>query len=140
MEYSSVDVGRAALRLSLTENREEEQKLRDELKQSGMMSVAVDFGGSFLESIPKIIERATVAAERQGLVQDTHIGKGAVVGATEQALEQLKNKCLGLNVGGKIGIARYNEHLSVAIYLGVGVLHLNEIAVAVAHRSIAVIK
>ena len=38
-------------------------------------------------------------------------------------------------MGGKIGIARCREHLSVAIYMGVGILHLNEIAVAMAHRS-----
>ena len=39
--------------------------------------------------------------------------------------------------GGKIGIARAGEHLCVAIYMGVGVLNLNEMCVGLAHRSLA---
>lgn len=136
MAYSSIDVGRAALKLALTETRDEENNLRKQYTDLGFLCVAVDFGGRFIDIIPKVMEHAAVAAQRQGVVKDTHVEKGAVVGATEQALEQLKLKCLGLNVGGKLGIARYNEHLSVAIYLGVGVLNLNEIAVAAAHRSL----
>lgn len=136
MAYSSIDVGRAALKLALTETRDEENSLKDRYMDMGFRCVAVDFGGKFIDIIPKVMEHAAVAAERQGVVRDTHVEKGAVIGATEQALEQLKLKCVGLNVGGKLAVARYNEHLSVAIYLGVGVLNLNEIAVAAAHRSL----
>ena len=64
------------------------------------------------------------------------LGEGAVAGATHEALEQVVKKATGFNVGGKIGIARSGEHLCVAIYLGVGVLNLNEIAVGLAHRSL----
>ena len=49
----------------------------------------------------------------------------------------MKNKAVGFNVGGKIGIARCGEHLCVAIYMGVGVLNLNEMCVGLAHRSLA---
>ena len=42
-----------------------------------------------------------------------------------------------MNVGGKIGLARYDEHLCVALFFGVGILNLNEVAVALAHRSLA---
>ncbi len=136
MEYNSLAVGRAALRLALTETREDEQLYRRELQEKGIRSVAVDFGGQFVQSVPKIIEHAVVAAQRQHVVADNHVGEGAVIGATQDALEQLKRKSIGLNVGGKIGVARYREHVSVAIYMGVGILHLNEIAVAIAHRSL----
>ncbi|WP_028256891.1 HutP family protein [Veillonella montpellierensis] len=135
MEQTSLTVGRAALRLALSETRMDEQILRKELETADIRSVAVDFGGQFIPSIPKIIEHAVIAAQRQGVVATNHIGEGAVIGATQEALEQLKRKATGLNVGGKIGIARCREHLSVAIYMGVGILHLNEIAVAMAHRS-----
>lgn len=135
MEQTSLTVGRAALRLALSETRMDEQILRKELETAEIRSVAVDFGGQFIPSIPKIIEHAVIAAQRQGVVATNHIGEGAVIGATQEALEQLKRKATGLNVGGKIGIARCREHLSVAIYMGVGILHLNEIAVAMAHRS-----
>ena len=73
---------------------------------------------------------------RQGLVSDTHVGAGAVAGAAHAALEQVKTKALGFNVGGKIGIARCGEHLCVAIYMAVGVLNLNELCVGLAHRSL----
>lgn len=136
MEHTSIDIGRAAIRMALSESRQDEQQFKKQLEEKGIRAVAVDFGGQFLQLIPKIIENTTVAAQRQHVIFDSHVGKGAVVGAVQEALDQLKLKAIGLNVGGKVGIARYREHLSVAIYMGVGVLNLNEISVAVAHRSL----
>ena len=135
--YSSINIGRAALHIALTANRLEEMRVKERLASEGIKSTAVDFGGEFIPSIVKIIERAVVAAQRQGLVIETHVGAGAVAGAAHEALEQVKNKAVGFNVGGKIGIARCGEHLCVAIYMGVGVLNLNEMCVGLAHRSLA---
>lgn len=136
LKYTSVDIGRAALKIAVTASRAEETDVKQLLSRQGISSTAVDFGGAFVDSIVKIIERAVVAAQRQGLVPDNHIGAGAVAGAASAALEQTKSKAIGFNVGGKIGIARYGEHLCVAIYMGVGVLNLNELCVGLAHRSI----
>lgn len=135
-EISSIEVGRAALKMAASENRQEEQETRAALQTRNICSVAVDFGGEFVPSVKKIIERSVVAAQRQGLVADNHIGEGAVAGAARAALAQISPMAVGLNVGGKIGIARYGEHLCVAIYFGVGVLNLNEVAVGLAHRSL----
>jgi hypothetical protein len=96
----------------------------------------VDFGGEYLASINKIIEHAIVAAKREGLIGNTHSEEGSVAGATREALSQIQSKAIGLNVGGKLGIARYKDHLSVAVFLGVGLLHLDEVAVGLAHRII----
>lgn len=134
---ASIDVGRAALRMALTATREEEDRLKEHLRQQGYRAAAVDFGGEFLPSIKKIVERTVVASERQNIVTDTHVGAGTVAGAAHEALEQMMAKAIGFNVGGKIGIARYGEHLCVAIYMSVGVLNLNELGVALAHRSLA---
>lgn len=134
--YTSVDIGRAALKIAVTASRHEEQLVKESLLEAGIRSTAVDFGGEFVPSIVKIVERAVVAAERQGIVKETHVGAGAVAGAAHEALEQVKLKALGFNVGGKIGIARYGEHLCVAIYMAVGVLNLNELCVGLAHRSL----
>ena len=134
---NSMAIGRAALNIALTASRAEENSMKEELNKQGIRSTAVDFGGEFGPSIVKIVERAVVAAQRQGLVAETHVGAGAVAGAAHEALEQLSNKALGFNVGGKIGIARHGEHLCVAIFMGVGVLNLNEMCVSIAHRSLA---
>ena len=136
MELTSLDIGRAALAMAISTDRQEEQALRQQLQSRGIQAVAVDFGGEYLSSVKKMIERAVVAAQRQGLIEASHVGEGAVAGATQAALEQITPKAVGLNVGGKIGVARYGEHVCVAVYLGVGVLHLNEVAVGLAHRSL----
>lgn len=135
-EITSIDVGRAALRMAISESRQDEQNIRQFFAQQNMQTVAVDFGGEFIPSVKKIIERAVVAAQRQNLVPANHVGEGAVAGAVRNALEQIATKAVGLNVGGKIGIARHGEHLCVAVYFGVGVLNLNEVAVGLAHRSL----
>ena len=132
-KLTSIEIGRAALRIAVTENRAEEQRIKEQLAAKGIRSTAVDFGGEFMPSVVKIVERAVVAAQRQGIVTETHVGAGAVAGA----LEQLVTKAAGFNVGGKIGIARSGEHLCVAIYMAVGVLNLDELCVALGHRSLA---
>jgi hypothetical protein len=132
--FQSTDIGRAALRMALTATRAEENQLREELGKQGIRAVAVNFGGKFLDILPKIYESAIVAAQRQHVISDTHVGDGSVMGAMESAIEQVKIKLIGMNVGGKIGIARWEEHLCVALYVGVGVLYFNEVAVSMAHR------
>ncbi|HOL18159.1 MAG TPA: HutP family protein, partial [Bacillota bacterium] len=44
---------------------------------------------------------------------------------------------LGLNVGGKVGIASDGSHVAVAVFFTVGLLHLNEVAIGLGHRAIA---
>ena len=61
---------------------------------------------------------------------------GAVAGAAHEAFTQILNKALGLNIGGKIGIARYHDQITVAMVMEVGLLHLNEVAVGMAHRAV----
>lgn len=133
-EFQSADVARAAIRMALSENRSDENELREKLEKSGIRAVAVNFGGKFLDIIPKIYESAIVAAQRQHVISDTHVGDGSVVGAMESAIEQIKLMAMGMNLGGKIGIARWKEHLCVAVFVEVGVLHFNEVTLGMAHR------
>ncbi|MGI6529274.1 MAG: HutP family protein [Clostridia bacterium] len=132
----SKDVAVAALKIAISKDREEERNLKAFYQQSGVMTAGVDFGGEFITSITKIIERAVVAAKRESIIIDTHTEEGAVAGATREAISQLMAKAIGLNVGGKIGIARFGDHISVAVFFGIGLLHLNEIAVGLGHRVI----
>ena len=133
-EFQRADVARAAIRMALSENRSDENELREKLAKSGIRAVAVNFGGKFLDIIPKIYESAIVAAQRQHVISDTHVGDGSVVGAMESAIEQIKLMAMGMNLGGKIGIARWKEHLCVAVFVEVGVLHFNEVTLGMAHR------
>ena len=135
-EKNSVDIAKSSINMSISSIAEEE-RLIEEFKKDTVLAVAVDIGGNLNTSIPKIIERALVASKRTGIIKDCHIHDGAVAGATREAIMQVSNKANGLNVGGKIGVARQGEHISVCIFLSIGVLHLNEVVIGLGHRSIA---
>lgn len=126
----------AAIRIALTSDREEERQLIQRGLVSGIHAAAVDFGGEFISSVSKIVERAVVAAKREGLIGSMHAEEGAVAGAAREAVSQIINKAIGLNVGGKIGIARLDDHIGVCVFFGIGLLHLNEVAIGLGHRVI----
>lgn len=133
---SSKKVAYAAVRMSLSESREEERELKQNYSLQGLRAAAVDFGGEALVVIPKIIERAVVAAKREGVIIDSHAEEGAVAGATHEVMTQLIPKAIGLNVGGKIGIARQEGHLCVAVFFAIGMIHLDDVAIGIAHRAL----
>ncbi len=135
-QYGSRDVAAAAIKMALTVDRHEEKSLQAELSKSGIRAAAVDYGGEFITSVMKIIERSVVSAKREGVISDSHSEEGAVAGAAREALSQIMPKAIGLNVGGKIGIARYRDHVSVAIFFGIGLLHLNEVSMGLGHRVV----
>lgn len=136
MNIGSKEVCRAAVRLALTESREDETSLRNELMEMDIKSAAADFGSDFEHAVPKILERALVAAKREGVIKETHAEEGAVMGAAHEALQQLVDKCVGLNLGGKIGIARCGAHISVCLFFAVGMLNFNDIAIGLGHRVV----
>lgn len=133
----SREVARAAIKMALSESREEERELKKLFARKEIKAAAVDYGGDFVTSVNKITERSVVAAKREGVIQELHADEGAVAGATREALSQVMPKAIGLNVGGKIGIARYKDHISVAVFFGVGLLHLDEVAVGLGHRAVS---
>ena len=132
----SKEVVKASIRIALTSDRVEEKHLQREYDSIGIKTAAVDYGGEFISSITKIIERAVVSAKREGVISECHAEEGAIAGAAREALSSVTNKAIGLNVGGKIGVARYNDHVSVCVFLGVGLLHLNEMAIGIGHRVV----
>lgn len=135
-QYGSKDIASAAIKIALTVDRHEEKLVQAEYLKVGIHTAAVDYGGEFITSVMKIIERAVVSAKREGVISDCHAEEGAVAGATREALSQIMPKAIGLNVGGKIGIARYKDHISVAIFFGIGLLHLNEVSIGLGHRVV----
>lgn len=136
MEYGSRDVAKVAVMMALTGTREEEHNLQAKYKERGFRCCAVDFGGDFTDSVSKMIERSVVAAKREGVIGESHVDIGAVAGAAREAVSQIAQKAIGYSVGGKIGIAGYDMHIVVAVYLGIGLLHLNDVAIGLAHRVV----
>ena len=136
MQNGSKDVVKAAIMMSLTGDRGEERALKTQLAKSGIKTAAVDYGGEFINSIMKIVERAVVSSKREGVIEECHNEEGAVAGAAREALTQVMPKALGLNVGGKIAVARSGEHVAVSVFFGIGLLHLNEIAIGTGHRVV----
>jgi len=126
----------AAVKIALTNSREEEYDLKEKFLAEQIHVAAADFGGEFISSVSKIIERTVVAAKREGIIGETHIEEGALAGAAREAISQITSKAIGLNVGGKIGIARLGDHIAVCCFFGIGLLHLNEIAIGLGHRAI----
>lgn len=126
----------ASIKMAIS-SREEEEFLKNNFLKHNTIAVAIDFGGNLFSSIPKIIERAVVTSKKENLIDNCEAHEGAVAGATKEALMQIVPKAMGLSVGGKIGIARYGVHISVTIYLSIGMLHLNEIAIGLGHRTLS---
>ncbi len=131
----SKDIAKAAIRLALSSTREDEN-VKKPVLQKDIRVAAVDFGGEFLSSVMRIVECCVVASKREGIIGETHQEEGSVAGAAREAISQISSKAIGLNVGGKIGIARFGEHLAIAIFFGIGLLHLNEVAIGLGHRVI----
>lgn len=136
MTPDSRDVARAAIALSMTASREEEASQKQRLAGLGIKSAASDFGGDYVSSVMKIIERAVVIAKREGVIGDKPHEEGAVAGAAHDAVAQVTGKAMGLNVGGKIGVARAEDHVAVAIFFTVGLVHLNEVCIGLGHRAV----
>ena len=137
MNFGSKKVASTAIYMALTESREDEADLKRQFAEIGITTAAVDYGGEFINSVKKIVERAVVAAKREGVIKETHSEEGAIAGATREALSQIVTKAIGLNVGGKIGIARHRDHISVAIFFGIGLLHLDEVSIGLGHRALS---
>lgn len=135
--YGSRQIAAIAIQMALTKTREEEAEQKALYAQQGIKTAAVDCGGEFISTVKKFMERAVVAAKREGVIRETHSEQGAVAGATREALSQISLKAVGFNVGGKIGIARYDDHVSVAVFFGIGLLHLDEVAIGLGHRVVS---
>lgn len=135
-EMGSRESATAAVRMAMSKDRTEEKQLQADFLKMGIQSVAIDYGGEFAASVPKILERAVVAARREGVIGDSHGEEGAVAGAAHEAIMQVLNKAIGLNMGGKIGISRVGAHITVCVFFEVGLLHLNDVVIGLGHRAV----
>ena len=68
MMAQSKKIALAALKMAMTESREEEANLKESYQRIGVKTAAVDYGGEYVSSIRKIVERAIVAAKREGAI------------------------------------------------------------------------
>ena len=63
----SREVARIALYMALSTSRAQEKEYQAQFAKEGIRTAAVDYGGDFITSVHKIIERAVVAAKREGV-------------------------------------------------------------------------
>lgn len=136
LEKGSRTVAAAALKMVSSDDRSEEAVIKEHLLKYGIKASATDFGGDFIASVNKVIERAILLAKRDGIIGESHSEEGGVAGAAREAMTQIMQKALGLNIGGKIAVARSGDHVAVAVFFGVGMLNLNEVAVGLGHRAV----
>lgn len=76
MPYGSKDISRAAVKIALSEDRQEEKKIKEMYQKKDIKTAAIDFGGEFIGSVSKIVEAAVVAARREGIIEDSHAEPG----------------------------------------------------------------
>ena len=98
-EKGSRDAAQAAVRMVITSDRDEENALKEYYKNKNILTAATDFGGEFITSINKIIERTVLIAKKEGVISDSHPEEGSVAGAAREAVSQLMQKAIGLNIG-----------------------------------------
>lgn len=139
LENKTTEVAKIAIKMALS-TREEENLFSKEYGNMGFQCTAVDVGGKLPDITSKVIENTLVASKRKNIIKDCHLHDGAVAGAVREALFQISNKTNGLNVGGKVGIARKGEHISIAVFFSIGLLHLNEVVIGLGHRSIPIVE
>ncbi|MBT9154618.1 MAG: hypothetical protein DDT39_01297 [Firmicutes bacterium] len=132
----SIDVARAALAISLTQNKSEETSAKMGFRRSGITATAFSISGDFIPSIQQWIASALEISKTDGIICGSFADSGAVVGATREALAQVMPKAVGLNIAGKIGIAYCNENLAVAVLIGIGLMDLSDVAVGLGHRAV----
>lgn len=136
MKLTGKDVAKAAITMAMSSSIEEEKILKENYREDEILTCAVNIGGNVINSIPKILESTLVAAKRNNLVGEKHVYDGAILGATREALGVIVEKASGFNAGGKVGVARYQEHIVVCIFLSIGLLHLDEVVIGLGHRVI----
>ena len=135
-KIDSVEVARSAVRLAVTASREAEEKYIKKLAETGIKAIAVDIGGDVVNSIHIVIERAITVSRKAGLTKEGHVQDGAIAGAAREAVAQIADKAMGLNGGGKIAVAKSGEHLSICVFMSIGLLHLNDVVIGLGHRAI----
>ncbi len=133
-DTGSLDVARAAISLAITPTRSDEEKLIIELKEKGILGAALDVGGEVMGQTHVIIERAILAARKNGLIKESPASDGVVAGAAREAQTQIIQKALGFNGGGKVAVCRSGNHVSVCIFMSIGMMYLNEVVVGLGHR------
>ena len=132
----SRQVARAAIMMAVSASRSEEAGLDASFRENGILTGAADYGGEFVPNVMKIIDRAISCGKREGLISENDHEIGALAGAAHEALAQIAPKALGLSIGGKIGIARKEGHIAVAVFLCIGLGHLDEMCTSIGHRVI----
>ena len=124
--YGSKKIASIAIKMALTESREEENERKEYYNTLEIKTAAVDFGGEYLASVKKIIERTIVAAKRENVIKDIHSEEGAVAGAATalflapksgremredlaQQAEQLKERSIELSTAAKDKAVEFSE-------------------------------
>jgi hypothetical protein len=136
----SKDVARAAILMALTGEREEENRLQEELATRNVRAAAADYGGEFLPAIQRIVERAVVAAKREGVIKPIHAD--LCLSALDQLIND--NHAVGhiafacLYIAGKQGGAQqaFAEAVLLCFKDQVGVLADPQLQIGVGHLII----
>ena len=98
-KYGSKEIAVAAIKIALTSDRREEKLLQQEMSKYGISTAAADYGGEFINSVMKIVERAVVSSKEKELSAISH---QELSWCNTRSPFPNNVKAIGLNVGVKL--------------------------------------
>lgn len=121
-----MSIGRAAMLLAMTENREEEAKTKDWLASIGYeKSIATEVSGPLTDFKQKVMKNAVTAALHSGIIRDEANQIHAVCHAVLEAVQGVLVINLG-NPSMKIKTAIVSDGLWIAVGMfGLSALHIH---------------
>lgn len=131
-------IGRAALTLAMTENRQEEEQVKELLIANGYKAVATEVSGPLIEFKQKIIKNAVTAAIQTNVLVNDAKSLHALVHAVSEALQGiLISHLANPSIKVKLGIISDGNWIAVGIFgvaalsvftnherAGLGIMHL----------------
>lgn len=120
---SKTSVGRAAMLLAITENREAESIVKQMLEKEGYQCAVTEVGGNSVEIHKKLVNAVIGAALNREVIQKETREIHAILHATMEAERGfMLDVPSAANVGVKIGIVKNSRWIAVALF-GQSALH-----------------
>ena len=117
MEVGSREVCKAAIQIALTDSREEEIEMKAKIRKTVFFPLQSISAVISAVRYRKCLKERLLRQNVKMLYLQPMRKKVRLPVRQYEAIQQIVDKCVGLNLGGKIGIARHGSHIGVCVFL-----------------------